>query len=150
MQSVRCAKAAGDLHTGVPGFQRYVTISLPCNKDQHVDHYKDANENSETQVAGLVKEFNTFHKCLAELGELMKEYGQPMPFSCKDFEATLERCEKTLEPYCKNLVDNRRMTVKKFIFTIRYIGMEKEIDGLRKQITGHCQALHMSLAYMQL
>lgn len=38
----------------------------------------DANENSEAQVSGLVKEFTTFHGCLKELGELMKQYGQPL------------------------------------------------------------------------
>jgi len=42
------------------------------------------------------------------------------------------------------------MTVKKFIFTIRYIGMEKEIDGLRKQISGHYQALNMCISFLQL
>jgi hypothetical protein len=149
MQSLRCAEAAGDVHTGVSGLQRYVTTALACIKDPHVDHYTDANENSEAQVAGLVKEFTTFHACLIELGELMKQYGQPMPFPCKDFEETLKRCDKTLNPYADHLVD-KKMTVKKFIFTIRYIGMEKEIDGLRKQITGHYQALHMCISFLQL
>ncbi|KAI4951477.1 hypothetical protein J4E91_004187 [Alternaria rosae] len=65
-------------------------------------------------------------------------------FPVKDFEDTLKKCEKTLEPYAEHLVD-KKMTVKKFIFTIRYIGMEKEIDGLRKQISGHYQALNMRL-----
>ncbi|EMD62187.1 hypothetical protein GGP41_002356 [Bipolaris sorokiniana] len=111
--------------------------------------FKDANENSEAQVAGLVKEFTAFHTCLVELGELMKQYGQPMPFPVKEFEATLKRCEKTLDPYADHLVD-KKMGVKKFIFTIRYMGMEKEIDGLRKQITGHYQALHMCISFLQL
>ncbi|KAF1836805.1 hypothetical protein BDW02DRAFT_208749 [Decorospora gaudefroyi] len=111
--------------------------------------FKDANENSEAQVQGLVKEFTTFHVCLTQLGELMKEYGLPMPFPCKDFEATLERCEKTLEPYAEHLVD-RKMGVKKFIYTIRYMGMEKEIEGLRKQIQGHYEALNMCISFLQL
>ncbi|KAJ6193535.1 hypothetical protein J3E72DRAFT_407119 [Bipolaris maydis] len=111
--------------------------------------FKDANENSEAQVASLVKEFTAFHTCLVELGELMKQYGQPMPFPVKEFEATLKRCEKTLDPYADHLVD-KKMGVKKFIFTIRYMGMEKEIDGLRKQITGHYQALHMCISFLQL
>ncbi|KAF7674301.1 hypothetical protein GT037_008067 [Alternaria burnsii] len=111
--------------------------------------FKDANENSEAQVSGLVKEFTTFHTCLEQLGELMKQYGQPMPFPVKDFEDTLKKCEKTLEPYADHLVD-RKMSVKKFIFTIRYIGMEKEIDGLRKQISGHYQALNMCISFLQL
>lgn len=109
----------------------------------------DANENSEAQVIALVKEFTTFHGCLTELGELMRHYGQPMPFPVKDFETTLKRCEKTLDPYADHLVD-KKMGVKKFIFTIRYMGMEKEIDGLRKQITGHYQALHMCISFLQL
>ncbi|KAI4678330.1 uncharacterized protein J4E88_006851 [Alternaria novae-zelandiae] len=66
-----------------------------------------------------------------------------------DFEDTLKKCEKTLEPYAEHLVD-KKMTVKKFIFTIRYIGMEKEIDGLRKQISGHYQALNMCISFLQL
>ncbi|CAN9424785.1 unnamed protein product [Alternaria alternata] len=111
--------------------------------------FKDANENSEAQVSGLVKEFTTFHTCLEQLGELMKQYGQTMPFPVKDFEDTLKKCEKTLEPYADHLVD-RKMSVKKFIFTIRYIGMEKEIDGLRKQISGHYQALNMCISFLQL
>ncbi|CAG5184027.1 uncharacterized protein ALTATR162_LOCUS10873 [Alternaria atra] len=111
--------------------------------------FKDANENSEAQVSGLVKEFTTFHGCLEQLGELMKQYGQPMPFPVKDFENTLKKCAKTLEPYTDNLVD-KKMSVKKFIFTIRYIGMEKEIDGLRKQISGHYQALNMCTSFLQL
>jgi hypothetical protein len=116
---------------------------------RYIDNYIDANANSESQVEGLVREFTSFHLCLTELGELMKQYGQPMPFPCKDFEETLKKCEKTLEPYAEQLVD-RKMNVKKFIFTIKYMGMEKEIDGLRKQITGHYQALHMCISFLQL
>ncbi|EFQ94213.1 hypothetical protein PTT_08183 [Pyrenophora teres f. teres 0-1] len=111
--------------------------------------FKDANENSEAQVAGLVKEFTTFHGCLTELGELMRQYGQPMPFPVKDFETTLRRCEKTLDPYADHLVD-KKMGFRKVVYTIRYMGMEKEIDGLRKQITGHYQALHMCISFLQL
>jgi wobble nucleotide-excising tRNase len=74
---------------------------------------------------------------------------QRSAFPVKDFEDTLKKCEKTLEPYADHLVD-RKMTVKKFIFTIRYIGMEKEIDGLRKQISGHYQALNMCISFLQL
>ncbi|KAI4608528.1 hypothetical protein J4E80_009152 [Alternaria sp. BMP 0032] len=70
-------------------------------------------------------------------------------FPVQDFEDTLKKCEKTLEPYAEHLVD-KKMTVKKFIFTIRYIGMEKEIDGLRKQISGHYQALNMCISFLQL
>jgi wobble nucleotide-excising tRNase len=72
-----------------------------------------------------------------------------MPFPVKDFENTLKKCAKTLEPYTDHLVD-KKMSVKKFIFTIRYIGMEKEIDGLRKQISGHYQALNMCTSFLQL
>ncbi|KAG9196659.1 hypothetical protein G6011_01780 [Alternaria panax] len=79
---------------------------------------KDTNENSEAQVRGLVKESTTFHGCLKELGGLMKQYGQSMLFSIKDFEDTLKKCEKTSELYADHLVD-RKMSVKKFIFTLR-------------------------------
>ncbi|KAL6156428.1 hypothetical protein ACJBU6_05550 [Exserohilum turcicum] len=81
--------------------------------------------------------------------KLLEISTRPMPFPVKDFEATLKRCEKTLDPYADHLVD-KKMGVKKFIFTIRYMGMEKEIDGLRKQITGHYQALHMCISFLQL
>ncbi|KAF2854486.1 hypothetical protein T440DRAFT_415733 [Plenodomus tracheiphilus IPT5] len=111
--------------------------------------FKDANENSEAQVTGLVREFTTFHACLTELGDLMKAYGKPLPFPCSEFKATLERCEKTLEPYAEHLVD-KKMGFKKMVYTVRYMGMEKEIDGLRKQITGHYQALHMCISFLQL
>jgi hypothetical protein len=96
-----------------------------------------------------VREFTTFHGCLEQLGELMKQYGQPMPLVAKDFEDTLEKCGKTLEPYADRLVD-KKMSVKKILFTIRYIGKEKEIDGLRKQISGHYQALSMCISFLQL
>lgn len=79
----------------------------------------------------------------------MKEYGKPMPFPCKDFEVTLEKCVKTVEPYAENLVD-KKMGIKKIIYTIRYMGTEKEIDGLRKQIMGHYQALNMCISFLQL
>ncbi|KAF2792264.1 hypothetical protein K505DRAFT_408752 [Melanomma pulvis-pyrius CBS 109.77] len=112
--------------------------------------FKDANDNSEAQVEGLVREFSTFHHCLVELEELMKEYGKALPFPYLDFKETLQRCEKTLKPYASHLVDNKKMTLKKFTYTIKYIGKEKEIDGLRKQITGHYQALQMCTSFLQL
>lgn len=111
--------------------------------------YQDANENSEAQVQGLVREFSAFHDCLSELAELMKKYGRPMPFPCKEFELTLERCDKALEPYAQHLID-KKMGIKKIIYVIRYMGMEKEIDGLRKQIAGHYQALNMCISFLQL
>lgn len=79
----------------------------------------------------------------------MKEYGKPLPFPCKDFEATLEKCEKSLEPYAENLVD-KKMGIKKILYTVKYMGKEKEIEGLRMQITGHYQALHMCISFLQL
>ncbi|KAF2272595.1 uncharacterized protein EI97DRAFT_385435 [Westerdykella ornata] len=112
--------------------------------------FKDANENSEEQVEGLVREFANFHHCLVQLKDLMKEYGKPLPFPYVDFQDTLEKCSKTLEPYANHLVDNKKMTYKKFIYIIKYIGKEKEIDGLRKQITGHYQALQMCISFLQL
>jgi hypothetical protein len=117
---------------------------------RHCSHLTDANDNSEAQVEGLVREFSTFHHCLVELEELMKEYGKPLPFPYLDFKETLQRCEKALKPYASHLVDNKKMTLKKFTYTIKYIGKEKEIDGLRKQITGHYQALQMCTSFLQL
>jgi hypothetical protein len=95
-----------------------------------------------------VNEFKAFYQCLEQLSELMKQYGQPMPFMYKEFEATLKRCLKTLEPYVDYLVD-KKPSVKKIFYTIRYIGVEKEIDMLRKQINGHYQALSMWLSFLQ-
>ena len=96
-----------------------------------------------------MREFNTFHQCLVELADLMKEYGKPLPFPCDQFKVTLAKCEKTLEPYADNLVD-KKIGFKKIYFTIKYIGKEKEIDGLRKSITGHYQALQMCISFLQL
>ena len=80
----------------------------------------------------------------------MKDYGKKLPFPYLDFKETLQRCEKTLKPYASHLVDNKRMTLKKFTYTIRYIGLEREIDNLRKQINGHYQALQMCISFLQL
>ncbi|KAF2200036.1 hypothetical protein GQ43DRAFT_374804 [Delitschia confertaspora ATCC 74209] len=112
--------------------------------------FKDANESSEAQVQGLVREFSTFHHCLVELDDLMKEYGKPLPFPYLQFEETLQRCQETLKPYANHLVDNKKMTFKRFSYTIKYIGKEREMDGLRKQITGHCQAIQMCISFLQL
>ncbi|KAF3005978.1 hypothetical protein E8E13_010369 [Curvularia kusanoi] len=111
--------------------------------------FKDANENSEVQVEGLVREFTGFHHCLEELDELMKEYGKPLPFPFEDFRDTIERCEKTIKPYAENLID-KKMNFSKIVYTIKYMGKEKEIDGLRKQIAGHYQALQMCISFLQL
>lgn len=72
-----------------------------------------------------------------------------MPFPFLDFKETLERCQETLEPYSTHLVD-RRMSVKKIYYTVRYIGKEKEIEGLRQQISGNYQALQMCINFLQL
>lgn len=109
----------------------------------------DANESSEAQVEGLVREFGAFHRCLVELDELMREYGKPLPFPFDDFKNTIERCEKSIKPYAENLVE-KKMTFTKIVYTIKYIGKEKEIDGLRKQISGHYQALQMCISFLQL
>lgn len=149
LQSVRHHKITRGIDACVPRIQGY-TIALSCFASVYpANGLVDANENSEAQVEGLVREFTTFHFCLTELGELMKEYGKPLPFPCKDFEITLAKCEKTLEPYAEHLVD-KKMGIKKILYTIKYMGMEKEIDGLRKQITGHYQALHMCISFLQL
>jgi hypothetical protein len=109
----------------------------------------DANENSEAQVESLVREFTNFHHCLVELDELMKDYGKPLPFPCDDFKETLQKCEKSIKPYAENLVD-KKMNFTKIVYTIKYMGKEKEIEGLRKQITGHYQALQMCISFLQL
>ena len=79
----------------------------------------------------------------------MKEYGKRLPFSNAGFKETLERCQKTLEPYSTHLVDNKKMTVKKAYYTVKYIGKEKEIDNLRKQIAGHYSALQLRISFLQ-
>ena len=79
----------------------------------------------------------------------MKEYGKPLPFPYLDFKETLKRCEETIEPYANHLVD-RKMSMKKFVYTIRYIGKEKEIANLRTVIMGHYQALQMCISFLQL
>lgn len=112
-------------------------------------HRIDANENSEAQVESLVREFQSFAQCLLDLDALMKEFGKPLPFPVDDFKKTLERCEASLKPYTDNLVD-KKMGLTKIFWTIRYIGKEKEIETLRKQITGHYQALNMCLSFLQL
>lgn len=109
----------------------------------------DAHDNSESQCAGLVREFSSFHHCLLELSELMKDYGKPLPFPYLDFQETLKRCEETIEPYANHLVD-RKMSVKKALYVIRYIGKEKEISNLRTVINGHYQALQMCISFLQL
>ncbi|KAH7073140.1 hypothetical protein BKA63DRAFT_473619 [Paraphoma chrysanthemicola] len=111
--------------------------------------FKDANENSEAQVEGLVREFQTFAQCLLELDELMKDFGKPLPFPVENFKNTLAKCEASLRPYQENLVD-KRMGFSKIVWTIKYIGKQNELEGLRRQITGHFQALNMCLSALHL
>ncbi|KAH8731554.1 hypothetical protein GQ44DRAFT_671543 [Phaeosphaeriaceae sp. PMI808] len=111
--------------------------------------FKDANENSEAQVESLVREFQAFAQCLLNLDELMKEFGKPLPFPVEDFRKTLSKCEASLKPYKEHLVD-KKMSFPKIVWTIKYIGKEKELDNLRKQITGHYQALNMCISFLQL
>jgi hypothetical protein len=99
-------------------------------------------------VASLVHEFAGFHQLLVNLGELMTEYGKPLPIPCPDFQQMLKRCQDAIEPYKDNLVD-RKMSVKKFIYTIKYIGKEKEIEHLRTQISSHCQRLLICINVLQ-
>jgi hypothetical protein len=96
-----------------------------------------------------VREFQAFVQCLLELDELMKEFGKPLPFPVPAFKETLEKCEASLKPYAENLVD-KKMNPKKMWWTVKYIGKEKELDGLRKQISGHYQTLSMCLSFVQL
>jgi hypothetical protein len=111
--------------------------------------FKDANDNSERQVAGLVRAFTNFHNCLLEVSELLQEYGKPLPFQLLHFQETLQRCQATIEPYASHLVD-RKMSTKKALYIIKYIGKETEIENLRTEITDHFQALQMYTSYLQL
>jgi hypothetical protein len=126
-------------------------MSLPGRRSivQQAHHQPDANENSEAQVESLVREFQAFAQCLLDLDKLMKEFGKPLPFPVEDFKKTLDRCEASLKPYKENLVD-KRMSATKVFWTIKYIGKQNEIENLRKQITGHYQALHFCLMFIQL
>ncbi|PSN65516.1 hypothetical protein BS50DRAFT_60712 [Corynespora cassiicola Philippines] len=113
------------------------------------DAFNNANLSSAAQVEALVREFGDFHHFLVMLDALMKEYNKPLPFPCSSFKETLERCDKCLEPYREQLVD-RKMSAKKFLYTVRYIGKENEVDWLRRQIAGHYQVLHLCISFLQL
>jgi hypothetical protein len=150
IQPFRCCEVAGDNGEGLHRVQRYVTrCAKICNGSARAHNRVDANDNSEAQVESLVREFQAFAQCLLELDKLMKEFGRPLPFPVEDFKKTLEKCEATLKPYADNLVD-KKMGAKKVWYTVKYIGKEKELDGLRKQISGHYQALNMCLSFLQL
>lgn len=127
----------------------YFPRQLPTADVCYAYHRTDANENSQAQVESLVREFQSFAQCLLDLDKLMKEFGKPLPFPVDDFKKTLERCEASLKPYTENLVD-KKIGLTKILWTIKYIGKEKEIETLRKQITGHYQALNMCLSFLQL
>ncbi|KAF1961956.1 hypothetical protein CC80DRAFT_512992 [Byssothecium circinans] len=127
------------------GFSPSDVINLVQYSTRVYVAFKDANDNSETQVASLVRSFSAFHHYLLQFNEHMKEYGKPLPLPYHDFRETLKRCEETIEPYKDNLVD-RKMSMKKFIYTIKYIGKEKEIENLRRQIDWHCQVLQLHMS----
>ena len=101
-------------------------------------------------MKAFVKEFSDFHQCLLQLEELMKEYGKRLPLPIAGFKDTLVRCQTTLLPYLTHLVDNRSMTWKKAYYTIQYIGKEKDLESLRKQILGHYQALQVHLQFVNM
>ena len=109
----------------------------------------DANENSEAQVASLVREFQSFVRCLLDLDALMKEFGGPLPFPVEEFKKTLQKCEASLKPYEEKLVD-KKMSIEKMVWTIKSIGKENELESLQKQVTGHYQALTICLLIMNL
>lgn len=96
-----------------------------------------------------MREFQAFARCLLELDELMREFGRSMPFPVEDFKKTLDKCEASLRPYHERLVD-KRMGLSKMVWTVKYIGKEKELGGLRKMIMGHYQALQLCLSFLQL
>jgi hypothetical protein len=77
-----------------------------------------------------------------ELRDLCIEFGKPLPFPLADFAKTLEQCEKIL-------VDsqNRSSKVQRWY---RSTFQEPEIDDLRKQLTGHYQALQICISFVQL
>lgn len=79
----------------------------------------------------------------------MKEYGKPLPFPFDDFRDTIDRCDKSIKTYAEKLIDTK-MNFIKMVYTLKWMGKEKEIDGLRKQIAGHYQALQMCISFLQL
>lgn len=79
----------------------------------------------------------------------MRAHGMPLPFSYHAFNDTLDRCDKLIKPYVTELVDKKNKSVKKAVRTIRFIGKEKEIEWLRKQISSHCQQLQLWLSFTQ-
>jgi len=131
------------------GFSPTDVINLVQLSTRVYNAFKDANDNSERQVAGLVREFTNFHGCLLQLSGLMQEYGKPLPFPYLDFQQTLKRCQETMEPYASHLVD-RKMSMKKALYIIKYIGKETEIENLRTELNGHYQALQMCTSFLQL
>jgi hypothetical protein len=150
IQPLRRFEAGRDIDEGLYRVQRYVTSrAKTCSCYARAHNHTDANDNSEAQVEALVREFQAFALCLHELDDLMKDFGKPLPFPVEDFKSTLQRCDASLKPYKENLVD-RKMDSKKFWYTVKYIGKEKELDGLRKQISGHFQVLNMCLSFLQL
>ncbi|KAJ4296420.1 hypothetical protein N0V90_006465 [Kalmusia sp. IMI 367209] len=110
--------------------------------------FKDADD-SEGPVQGLVREFVSFHQCLLQLEELMTEYGKPLPFPYLDFKETIQHCEKILIPM-SSIAIGKKKSLKKFIYQIKYVGREKEVDRLRARISGHYQALQMCISFLQL
>jgi len=107
------------------------------------------NDSSQSQVEGLIREFNNFHHCLEKLSKLAQEHNKELPLQYHHFLETLQRCWDTLKSYTQHLVDSRGWSFQKVRYTIAYIGKEGEIDRLRKQIRGHYDALHMWLSIWQ-
>ncbi|KAJ4347454.1 hypothetical protein N0V95_005416 [Ascochyta clinopodiicola] len=111
--------------------------------------FKNANENSEAQVEGLVRELETFNRSLNDLRELMIEYGRPLPLPYQEFRETVQKCDTCIQSFVDKLID-KKMGFTKVMYTFKYMGKEKEIDGLRKQISLHCQSLQLCISSLQL
>jgi hypothetical protein len=79
----------------------------------------------------------------------MKEFGQEELFSVEDFKKILYKCEESLKPYVDKLCNQPR-SFGKVLWTVKFIGKEKELEILRKQITGQYQALNLCLQFLQL
>jgi hypothetical protein len=111
--------------------------------------FQDANKNSSKQTRILVDEFTRFHKFLLLLKDLLEKYGKPLPFGYDEFRETLRECESFIKPYADSLLD-RGKGFKKAWKTIAFTWNDKDVDRLRKQVTGHVQSLNLIINYLTL
>ena len=111
--------------------------------------FRDGYKNSENQVQLLVKEFMRFHEFLQKLAQLLRKYERPLPFGYEDFEKTMKDCVNFLQPYADALID-RKKSIPKAFYTVKFTTAEKNVERLRKQVDGHVQSLSLYISYLQL